>query len=313
MSKLHLSVSPHICTPRDTRSIMLDVVISLLPATVAGCIIFGLRSLAVIAVCVIAAVLSEFLFNLCVKKKQTVGDFSAVVTGLLIALNLSANAPLWQGAVGSVFAIVIVKCVFGGIGCNFINPAIAARVFMLIAFNSMSSYAAPIIGQAATPDAVSGATPLTLLADGKSVDLLELFLGTHSGAIGETCILALLIGAVYLFARRIISWHIPVVYIGATYLFSFLFGGFDPVAALAWTLSGGLFIGAIYMATDYVTSPATPAGKVVYALVCALLTVVIRFWGTYPEGVSFAILLANILNPYIEKLASNRLFGGGKA
>ena len=308
-AKLHLSISPHIRTKRTTQNIMLDVVIALVPALIAGCIIFGLRALAVVAVSTAAAVLSEWLFNRIAKKKQTIGDLSAVVTGLLIGLNLPANAPLWQAAIGSIFAIIVVKCLFGGIGCNLVNPAVTARVFMLVAFSAMAQAAYPTI-----VDTVASATPLaTLSAGGEVPSLLNLFLGLQGGAIGETCTLALLIGFAYLLIRRVISWHIPVVYIGATFLLTFLIKGFDPVVALAWTLSGGLFIGAIFMATDYVTSPVTPLGKVIYAVGCALLTVVIRFWGNYPEGVSFAILLMNLVNPYIDKLTPHKLFGkGGK-
>lgn len=311
-AKLHLSISPHIRTNRTTQNIMLDVIIALLPALIAGCIIFGLRALAVVAVTTAFAVLSEWVFNRIVKKKQTIGDLSAVVTGLLIGLNLPANAPLWQAAIGSVFAIIVVKCLFGGIGCNLVNPAVTARVFMLVAFSAMAQAAYPTIVK--LPDAVSSATPLAALAAGKEVPtLLQLFLGLRGGAIGETCILALLIGLAYLLIRRVISWHIPVVYIGATFLLTFLIKGFDPVVALTWTLSGGLFLGAIFMATDYVTSPVTPLGKVIFAVGCALLTVVIRFWGNYPEGVSFAILLMNLVNPYIDKLTPHKLFGkGGK-
>ncbi len=305
---LHISVSPHIHTRRTTTNIMLDVLIALLPAVIAGCIIFGLRSLLVIAITVGAALLSEYLFNLITKKKNTLGDLSAAVTGLLLALNLPANAPLWQCAVGSAFAIIVVKCLFGGLGCNLVNPAIAARVFMLIAFASMASVAYPVL-----PDAVTGATPLPLLAKGEAVPLTNLLFGTTGGAIGETCAIALLVGFVYLLVRRVISWHTPVLYIATVFLFSLCLEGFDAVAALSWVLSGSLLLGAIFMATDYVTSPATPLGKVVFGVGCGLLTVIIRFWGTYPEGVSFAILFMNLLNPYIEKLTLHKLFGkGGK-
>ena len=308
-AKLHLSISPHIRTGRTTQNIMLDVIIALLPTLIAGCIIFGLRALAVVAVTTAFAVLSEWVFNRIAKKKQTIGDLSADVTGLLIGLNLPANAPLWQAAIGSVFAIIIVKCLFGGLGCNLVNPAVTARVFMLVAFSALTQVAYPTI-----VDTVASATPLAALSAGKEVPtLLQLFLGLRGGAIGETCILALLIGFIYLLVRRVISWHIPVVYIGATFLLTFLIKGFDPVVALTWTLSGGLFIGAIFMATDYVTSPVTPLGKVIFAAGCALMTVVIRFWGNYPEGVSFAILLMNLVNPYIDKLTPHKLFGkGGK-
>ena len=306
-SRMYLSISPHIRSKISTTSIMLDVIIALLPATVAGCIIFGLRSLAVIAVCVLAAVASEFIFNHIMKKDQTIGDLSAVVTGLLLGLNLSANIPLWQAAVGSVFAIIIVKCIFGGLGCNVVNPAITARVFMLIAFGAMAKVAFPV-----SVDAVSSATPLELIKNDAAPSLIDLLLGKKGGAIGETCTLALIIGGIYLIARRIITWHIPVTMIATVFIFSFIIEDFSFISALSWTMSGGLFIGAIFMATDYVTSPSTPLGKIIFAFGAGFITVVIRFYGTYPEGVSFAILLMNIVNPYIETLTKRKIFGGGE-
>lgn len=301
-SKLRISVSPHIHSNITTQKIMLDVVIALLPAAVAGCIIFGLGALAVLVVCVGSCVLSEFIFNLIVKKDQTIGDLSAVVTGLLLGLNLPANIPLWQAGVGSVFAIIIVKCLFGGIGCNLVNPAITARVFMLVAFGSMA--------KAAFPDAVSSATPLPEILAGNTPSLTNLILGNIGGAIGETCKLALLVGGIYLIARRVITWHIPVTYISGVFVLSLLLEKFNFVSALALTLSGGLIIGAFFMATDYVTSPSSPKGKIIFGIGAAVITVLIRFYGNYPEGVSFAILLMNILNPYIERLSGRKLFGG---
>lgn len=306
---LIISASPHIHSGRSTASIMRDVLIALLPATAAGCIIFGLRALLVCGVCVLSCVLFEALFNLIIKKTQTVGDLSAAVTGLLLALNLPAGIPVWQCVVGSAFAIIIVKCLFGGIGCNLVNPAITARVFMLVSFGSMANQAFPKIAV----DTVSSATPLSMIEQGTAPALSDLFLGLHGGAIGETCALALIIGLVYLLVRRIITWHIPVTYIACVFLLSFIYNGFDAAGALALTLSGGLFIGAIFMATDYTTSPATAWGKVVFGLGAGLLTFLIRHYGSYPEGVSFAILFMNILTPYIEKLTSHKVFGGVKA
>ncbi len=305
MENLHISVSPHIRSKITTQSIMLDVIIALLPATIAGCIIFGLSSLWVILACIISAVASEYIFNAITKRTQTIFDLSAVVTGLLLALNLPANTPLWQCVVGSVFAIILVKCLFGGIGCNLVNPAITARVFMLLSFKNLASAAFPV-------DSVSSATPLVSLANGESVNLLDLFLGNIGGAIGETSALAILIGGIYLLCRRVITWHVPVATIGGVFVLSFLLDGFSFTNALAWILSGGLFLGAFFMATDYVTSPATPKGKIIFGLGIALLTVLIRFYGIYPEGVSFAILMLNILNPYIEKASKRKLFGGKK-
>ena len=305
---LHLSASPHIHSGKSTTSIMRDVLIALLPATVAGAVIFGLRALLVVAVCVLTCVLSEALFQKINNKYQTVSDLSAAVTGLLLALNLPANIPIWQCVLGSVFAIILVKCLFGGIGCNLVNPAITARVFMLVSFGSMAVQATPVI-----VDTASGATPLVSLSEGTLPPLRDLLLGTTGGAIGETCALALLIGFVYLLLRRVITWHVPVSFVGTVFLLSLLMEGFDAMAALAWILSGGLLLGAIFMATDYVTSPATSAGKLVFGLGAGILTFLIRYFGVYPEGVSFAILLMNILTPYIEKWTARKIFGGTNA
>ncbi|MBQ8497259.1 MAG: RnfABCDGE type electron transport complex subunit D [Clostridia bacterium] len=305
---LRLSVSPHIHSGRSTAGIMLDVIIALLPAAVAGTVIFGLRALLVIAVCMASCVILEAIFNQIVKKEQTVGDLSAAVTGLLLALNLPAGIPLWQCVIGCLFAIVIVKCLFGGIGYNPVNPAITARVFMLVAFGSMTVQAFPTV-----VDTVAGATPLVSIAEGNVPNLWELFLGLKGGAIGETCGLALLLGFIYLLARRIITWHIPVSFVGTVFLFSFFMEGFDAIKALSLILSGGLLIGAVFMATDYVTSPSTAKGKLIFGIGAGFLTFLIRYFGIYPEGVSFAILLMNILTPYIDSLTAHKVFGGRKA
>ncbi len=302
---LRLSASPHIHSTHSTRRVMLDVIISLLPAAIAGVIIFGARAFLVIAACIGACVLSEFIFNLIVKKEQSVGDLSAIVTGLLLALNLPANIPVWQAIVGSVFAIVVVKCCFGGIGKNIVNPAITARVFMLVAFGDMAKAAFPAV------DTVSSATPLATLAEsGTSPDLVTLFFGNYGGAIGETCTLALLLGGIYLIIRHIISWHLPVSFIGTVFLFTLVLVDFNLATALSYTLSGGLFIGAIFMATDYVTSPATWGGQIIFGTLAGVITVMIRMFGNYPEGVSFAILLMNILTPYIDIWTSRKIVGG---
>ena len=301
--QLTLSVSPHIHSGRSTRRIMLDVLIALLPATAAGAVIFGLRSLLVVAVTVAACVGFEALFNLAAKKPIPVGDLSAAVTGLLLALNLPANIPLWQCVVGALFAMVVVKGLFGGLGANPVNPAITARVFMLVAFGTMAKAAFPV-------DAVSSATPL---ASEEATSLMDLFLGNHGGAIGETCAAALLLGGIYLLVRRVITWHIPVAFIGTVFLTSFLMESMDPMAGLAAVLSGGLLIGAIFMATDYVTSPATPWGKIIFGLGAGLITFLIRYFSVYPEGVSFAILFMNIITPYISSWTKRKVFGvGGK-
>ena len=307
-TSLILSSAPHIHTKDSSRRIMLDVIIALLPDTVAAVVIFGVKALGIIAACVIAAVVSEAVFDLAVGKKQTIGDLSAVVTGLLLALNLSTNVAIWQCVVGSVFAIVVVKCLFGGLGKNFANPAITGRVFMLLAFSSVAGGANPVI-----VELTSTATPPELIAQQaeNAPTLMELFLGLHGGAIGETCCLALLIGFAWLLIRKVIKWHVPVIFI-ATVFVCYLIATGDFNYALSEMLAGGLFIGAIFMATDYVTSPITLKGKMVFALGCGLVTFVIRYFCAYPEGVSFSILAMNILTPYIEKLTANTPLGGSK-
>ena len=306
MEKLVVSSSPHIHSGASTQRIMLDVVIALLPATVAAVVLFGLKALLMIAVSVATAVISEFVFNLVVKKKQTVGDLSAVITGLLLALNLPTTVTVWQIIVGAVFAIVVVKCLFGGIGCNFANPALTARIMMLIAFGAS-------IGGGANPTIVdmnAGATPLSVMngSEGTLPSLLDMLLGLRGGAIGETCAIALILGGIYLLARRVISWHTPVIYVGTVFVLSLIVKQ-DLNMALYQVLGGGLMIGAIFMATDYSTSPTNKLGKSVFALGCGLLTVLIRFLGGSPEGASYAILMMNILSPYIEKLCARKPFG----
>ena len=313
MAKLHISATPHIHQKgSSTRNIMLDVVIAMLPAAVAGIIIFGMSALWVILTCVASAVLAEFLFNLCVHKKQTVGDFSAVVTGLLLALNLRADIPLWQCVIGSVFAIVVVKGFFGGIGKNIVNPAIAARVFMLLTFAStVAGGAIPV-----KPEIEASATPLVTLNQGaeaaSSIKLIDLFIGNHSGAIGETCAIALLLGFAYLVARKVIKWYVPASFAATVFVCYFLFGGFNATFALQHVLAGGLLLGAIFMATDYVTTPITGKGRVVFCIGAGLLTFAIRQFGSYPEGVSIAILTMNLLTPFISDWTKKKTLGGVK-
>ena len=288
---------------------MLDVIIALIPTTVMGIIIYGLRSLAVIAACVGGAVLSEFLFNLIVKKKQTIDDLSAVLTGLLLALNFHANAPIWQCVLGSVIAIVVVKCLFGGLGCNFANPAITARVILLVSFaGSLSGGAVPRITLGA-PELVSGATPLSVMQNGGELpSLLDMFLGLHGGAIGETCAAALILGFIYLVVRRVIHFETPLIFVATVFVLSLIVDNSFTAAAYQ-VLAGGLLLGAIFMATDYVTTPITRTGKMVFAVGCGLITFLIRSFGNYPEGVSFAILFMNILSPYIESWTKPRALG----
>ena len=314
MSKLHISPAPHIHQKGSfTSNIMLDVSLALLPAAVAGVVIFGLQALWTILVCVASAVAAEFLFNLCTGKKQTVGDLSAVVTGLLLALNLSTAVPLWQCAVGSVFAIVVVKCLFGGLGHNIVNPAIAARVFMLLTFGAVGAVANPVI-----VELTASATPLAALNQGAEVAAVEapsvmnLLLGLHGGTIGETCAVALLIGFVYLVVRKVIKWYVPMSYIATVFVCYLLSGGFDVTFALQHVLAGGLLLGAIFMATDYVTTPATNSGRVVFCVGCGLLTFAIRQFGMFPEGVSIAILSMNLLTPVISDFTKKKTLGGVK-
>ncbi len=307
MGKLIVSTSPHFRSNTTTSSIMRDVLIALAPATVAACVLFGLRALLLVAVSVTTAVVSEFLFNLICKKKQTVGDLSAAVTGLLLALNVSTKATVWQMIVGSMFAVIVVKCLFGGIGCNFANPAATARVFMIVSFGELAA-----VVPTKHADLIAGATPLTNLANGDELpELMDMFLGIRGGAMGETCALALLLGFIYLVCRRVIAWQVPTTFVGTVFLLSWMITG-DITLALYYVLSGGLLLGAIFMATDYVTSPIRTSGRVIFALGCGVITVLIRFFGSYPEGVSFAILIMNILSPYIDKLTAKVPFGGGK-
>ena len=299
--------SPHFHDSSSTRKIMLDVVIALVPAMIAAVVIFGTKALLLIATCVVSAVLAEYIFNLIVKKPCTIGDFSAVVTGVLLALNLGTDVTILQAVIGSVFAIVFVKGLFGGIGKNFANPAITARVFMLLCFSTVTSFTAP-----KTVELVSSATPLVNLKAG-SMDLLpslgQMFLGLHGGSIGETCIIALIIGWIYLSVRKVIKWYIPFAYI-ATVFVLFLVSSLSPMVALYEILSGGLFIGAIFMATDYSSTPLHIKGKVVFCILAGIITFIIRKFCGYPEGVSFSILICNLLVPYIEHFTRNIPLGG---
>ena len=308
MEKLNLSASPHIRSKKTVSGIMLDVIIALLPAVIASVLIFGYRSALVIGVCVASAVLSEFLFQKIIKTPVLVGDLSACVTGLLLAMNLPVSIPLWQAALGSVFAIVVVKGLFGGIGKNFANPAITARIMMLIAFTgTMTAFTAPL-----SPDLTSTATPLEALkVMGTDLpSLKDMLLGLRGGCLGETCALALVIGGIYLMLRGVISWVTPVCFTGTVFVLSLIYGGFD--FAVYQVLAGGLMLGAFFMATDYSTTPTRPWGKVIFGVGCGIITAAIRFYGSYPEGVSFSILLMNILTPYIDKWTRPTPVGGKK-
>ncbi len=318
--KLTVSSSPHIKSRESVSSVMLDVIVALVPASVAGIYFFGIRALAVILTAVAACMLSEYLYEKITNKPVTVGDLSCVVTGILLALNLPVTIPLWQVVIGSAFAIVIVKQLYGGLGKNFMNPALAARCFMLVAWaGSMSRFTMPFMGYGA--DAISSATPLAVLkgiSEGGVPSVLSAFLGVKAGCIGETSGLMLLIGFVYLLIKKIADWKIPVCYILTFSIFTFLFGtnktGFGMLHfTLLEVLTGGLLIGAFFMATDYVTTPATFKGRIIFGIGCGFLTFAIRKFGSYPEGVSFSIILMNVAAPLIERYTMPKPFGRVKA
>lgn len=321
---LTVSPSPHIKHHDTTRSVMIDVLLALVPASVWGVYSFGLRVLLVIAVCVGAAVLAEALTQKLLRRPVTVSDCSAAVTGLLLALNLPATVPLWMCAIGSAFAIIVVKQFFGGIGKNFVNPALAARVFLFAWPEEMSFFTAPearlglfdFSVTADSVDVITTATPLAALKQGQLPDasLIDLIFGSTGGCIGEVSAILLIAGFVYLLLRRVITWHIPVAYIGTVALLTFLFpqGNVGLDFMLAQIFSGGLLLGAIFMATDYTTSPVTTAGRLIYGVGCGLLTVFIRYFGGYPEGVSFSILIMNTLVWYLDRCTRPKRFGGGK-
>lgn len=302
----NVSVSPHIRDKSSTRKIMIDVCIALVPTLAFGVWHFGINALFVIISSVLSCVISEAVFELIVKKPITVFDFSAVVTGLILALNMPPNIAWWVPAVGGVFAIVIVKMLFGGIGQNIMNPALAARCFLLISFASrMTDFSV---------DGVSSATPLAVLKSGGSVDLLDAFLGFKTGCIGEVSVAAILIGAAYLLIRKVISIRIPAVYILSTALFIFVFT-LAKTGMPTWQfmfgelLTGGLMAGAFFMATDYTTSPITKWGQVIYAVLIGFLTAVFRILGSSAEGVSYAIIISNLFVPIIEKITVPKAFG----
>lgn len=301
----NVSSNPHVRSKVTTSGIMFAVAAALLPAAGYGVYHFGWRALMLLCVSVAACVLSEFLYEKCMGKKVTVGDFSAVVTGLLLGMNLPVAVPWWIAAIGGVFAIIVVKMLFGGLGQNFMNPALGARCFLLISFaGRMTDF---------TYDGVSGATPLTLLKSGETVNTLDMVIGNIPGTIGETSVIAIVLGACFLLLLGVIDLRIPAVYLITFTLFIGLFGGngFDPYFLTAHLSGGGLMLGAFFMATDYVTSPITPAGKYVYAVILGLLTGIFRIFGGSSEGVSYAIILGNLLVPLIERTTLPKCFGKG--
>ncbi|MGN0203230.1 MAG: RnfABCDGE type electron transport complex subunit D [Coprococcus sp.] len=302
MSKLlNVSASPHVRSSVTTPVLMYDVAIAMIPAALFGIYHFGIKSLLIILVTVATCMLSEYVYESLMGRPVTVSDGSALVTGLILALNMPPEVPLWIPMLGGVFAIIVVKQLFGGLGQNFMNPALAARCFLLISFaGRMSTF---------TVDGVSTATPLAVMRNGQSVSVAASFFGMIPGTIGEVSVLALLIGAVYLLVKKVITLHIPGTYILTFAIMMFLFGGMDIHYTLAQVCSGGLIFGAFFMATDYVTSPVTKNGKIVFGILLGVLTAVFRLWGGSAEGVSYAIIFCNILVPLIEKVTLPKAFG----
>lgn len=303
-SRLIVHSTPHLKDIRTTRGIMLDVLIALIPAVILGVYFFSYTAALVILVSAVSSVFFEYLFNKVTGKKQTINNLSAMVTGVILALNLPpAKSSIWIAAIGSFVAIVIVKMLFGGIGKNIFNPAIAARVFLTVSFaNYMTTWYAPGV------EGVTSATPLAMAQSGMKTGYLDLFLGNIPGSIGETSALALLIGFIWLISRKVITWHIPVSFIATTALMTFVFGQ-DPLFHI---LSGGLMLGSVFMATDYTTSPTTWQGKLIFGFGCGLLTAAIRVFGSMPGGVSFSILFMNAVVPIIDRYTIPKSFGGVK-
>ena len=299
----HVSSSPHVRSKDTTERIMLYVIIALLPTTLFGIYNFGYRALILILVTIASCVASEWIFNKIVHKKQTINDLSAVVTGLLLALNLPATLPWWEAVLGGVFAIVVVKCMFGGLGQNFMNPALGARCFLLIAFAAnMTNF---------TIDSYTGATPLAAMRNGDPVNTMDMLIGRTAGTIGETSAIAILIGAIFLILMGVIDLRIPASYIITFIVFMLLFSGHgaDWTYITAQLCGGGLMLGAFFMATDYITSTITPMGQIIFDICCSIFTGLFRCFGANAEGVSFAIILSNILVPMIEKYTVPRAFG----
>ena len=307
---LIVSETPHLRSYKKTSNIMFKVFLALCPAAFYGVYVFGPRAAIMILVAIASCLLSETLYNKIMKKKNTVSDGSALVTGLLLAMNVSSLMPYWQVALGGIFAIIVVKQLFGGLGCNFMNPALAGRAFLMASFaGNMTTWAVPFDKSFKVADAVTGATPLALASEGNAASLSNLFFGNTGGCIGETSALLLIIGGIYLIATGVIRIHIPLSFIGTTFVLTLFATGFDFMLTLKYLLSGGLMLGAFFMATDYVTSPITGKGRIVAGILCGILTVAIRVYGGYPEGVSYSILLMNAATPLIDKVCRGRRFG----
>lgn len=303
--------SPHIKSGKNVQKIMLDVVIALMPAAVAAIYYFGFKALLLMASTVLSCVLSEFLWTKITKKPNTIGDLSAAVTGILLAFNLSPKVPVWIAVIGGIFAIIITKQLFGGLGHNFINPALAARAFLMASWPvQMTTWVTPGV------DAVSSPTPLAILkgteVSGQMPELIDMFLGKIGGCLGETSALALLIGALYLVARKVITLELPVAFIGTVAFMTWMLGGETAFSGdfVYHIFSGGLILGAFFMATDYTTSPVTSLGRIIMGIGCGLMTSIIRLYGGYPEGVSYSILLMNLVVPLIDRFIIPKSFGG---
>ncbi len=313
--KFIVTESPHIRSGNTTSGIMFDVLIALLPCLIAGVIIFGYRAALLAILCVASSVFFEWAWCKIVKKPSSIGDFSAAVTGLLLALNLPVTLPFWMAVIGSLFAIIVVKQFFGGIGHNFMNPALAARAFLLTSWaQNMTTWVAPFskVSLFNNADVVSSATPLALLNSPEALPTYtQLFLGEIAGCIGEVSSLAILLGAAYLIWKKVINLRIPVAFLATVAVLSFIFGGETLFSgdALYHILSGGLLLGAFFMATDYTTTPYTPNGQILFGIGCGVLTTVIRLWGGYPEGVSYSILLMNVATPLIDRYTPPKRFG----
>ena len=308
MANFVVSGTPHVRSKESIQSIMRDVIIALVPATAAGIYYFGLRALILIVAAIISAVFFEWLYEKITKKPVTINDLSAVVTGLLLAMNLPASAPVWVAIVGSAFAIIFAKQLFGGLGQNFINPALAGRAFLLASCpTEMTTWVVPN-GLAA--DAATYATPLAQLKNGTlDASLGQLVLGQVGGTIGETCAIALIIGGIYLLYKHVISWKIPVIYIATVFILFAVIGRHGMRMPLQEIFAGGVMLGGIFMATDYASSPVTPKGQVIFAVGAGLLTYLIRTFGGYPEGVSYSILIMNCCVPLIERFTEPTIFG----
>lgn len=306
--KLTVSASPHVRSAQTVSGIMLNVIIALIPALAASVWLFGLRVLLVCAVTVSVSVLSEYIARKVMKRHNTIGDLSAVVTGLILAFNLPVSIPLWMAAIGSVIAIVVAKQFFGGIGQNFVNPAIAGRIILMVSFpTAMTTWTAPFAYKS-TQGTITTATPLAA-EESELPSLLEMFLGMRGGSLGETCAAALIIGGLYLIIRKIISPSIPLSFIGTVAVIMLIAGKGDLSFVAYQLLSGGLMLGAFFMATDYATSPINFKGRIIFGIGCGIITSMIRLFGSLPEGVSFAIILMNILVPHIENLTTPKPFG----